>query len=241
MSTTAWQPARPAGASSARRCAAPTRAMRLAPQDGLYTLAVRGGAGERLRVVGSILSLLVAPEDPAALLDAMADPRDPHRHADGHRKGLSAQRRRRSRRRASGHRWPTSPIPAAPRTVHRLPGRSAGAPPRCGHAAFHRALLRQPSGQRRDAAPAAARSSPRLRDADLARFIEDEVAFPSSMVDRIVPATTDADRARISAGARRRGRLAGDDRAVPAMGGRGRFPGRPAGLGKVRRRRWCAT
>ena len=36
-------------------------------------------------------SLLVAPEDPAALLDALADPRDPHRHADGHRKGLSAR------------------------------------------------------------------------------------------------------------------------------------------------------
>ena len=31
------------------------------------------------------------------------------------------------------------------------------------------------------------------------RFIRDEVAFPSSMVDRIVPATTDADRARLAA------------------------------------------
>ncbi len=36
------------------------------------------------------------------------------------------------------------------------------------------------------------------RDAGLARHIADEVAFPSSMVDRIVPATTDADRARIA-------------------------------------------
>src|SRR5918996_2044564 len=39
----------------------------LAPQDGLYTLAVRSGETESLRVVGSILSLLVAPENPAAL------------------------------------------------------------------------------------------------------------------------------------------------------------------------------
>ena len=34
-----------------------------------------------------------------------------------------------------------------------------------------------------------------LRDPDLGRFVEGEVAFPSTMVDRIVPATTDADRA----------------------------------------------
>ncbi len=33
----------------------------MAPQDCLYTLAVRSGQGEDLRVVGSMLSLLVAP------------------------------------------------------------------------------------------------------------------------------------------------------------------------------------
>src|SRR5690606_11829102 len=37
------------------------------------------------------------------------------------------------------------------------------------------------------------------RDADLAHCIEQEVAFPATMVDRIVPATTDADRERLSA------------------------------------------
>ena len=46
----------------------------LAPQDGLYALAVRGSEGEALRVIGSIQSLLVAPENPAALLDALTDP-----------------------------------------------------------------------------------------------------------------------------------------------------------------------
>ncbi|MEZ5931807.1 MAG: mannitol dehydrogenase family protein [Alphaproteobacteria bacterium] len=35
----------------------------------------------------------------------------------------------------------------------------------------------------------------RLVDADLAAWIEDQVAFPNSMVDRITPATTDRDRA----------------------------------------------
>jgi mannitol 2-dehydrogenase len=37
----------------------------------------------------------------------------------------------------------------------------------------------------------------RLRDGDLARWIEDEGAFPSSMVDRITPETTADDRERI--------------------------------------------
>src|SRR6185437_11839067 len=39
-----------------------------------------------------------------------------------------------------------------------------------------------------------------LRDADFGRWVSGEVAFPSTMVDRIVPATTDEDRARIAAG-----------------------------------------
>jgi fructuronate reductase len=50
----------------------------------------------------------------------------------------------------------------------------------------------------------------RLRSAALAAHIEQAVAFPSSMVDRIVPATTDADRAEIS-------RLTGRDDAWPIM------------------------
>ena len=33
----------------------------------------------------------------------------------------------------------------------------------------------------------------------LARYVAENVAFPSTMVDRIVPATTDADRARVAA------------------------------------------
>lgn len=47
----------------------------LAPQDGLYALAIRSGAGEELRVIGAVSDVLVAPEDPERLLGAMADPR----------------------------------------------------------------------------------------------------------------------------------------------------------------------
>ncbi len=46
----------------------------LAPQDGLYTVAVRGAEGDRFEVVGAILRSLVAPEDPEAVLALMAAP-----------------------------------------------------------------------------------------------------------------------------------------------------------------------
>ena len=47
----------------------------LKPQDWLYTLSVRSGEGERLRVIGSIVDVLVATEERERLLAAMADPR----------------------------------------------------------------------------------------------------------------------------------------------------------------------
>ena len=205
----------------------------LLPQDGLYTLAERGSSGEALRVIGSILSVLVAPQDPAALLDALTDPAHPHRHADDHRKGLSAQRGRRSRCVASGYRRrPGHARKAADRAW--FPGRGAGAPPRCRNAALHDPVLRQPSGQWRDAAPPArpVRSLARCR------------ACPPRRRGRGLPvehgrphrAGDDRRRPRQGfGGARRRGCLAGDDRAVPAMGHRGQFSRRAAGLGKVRR------
>src|SRR5215203_3499937 len=46
----------------------------LDPQDGLYTVAIRSGVGEHLRLIGAVRKLLVAPQNPEALLDAMTDP-----------------------------------------------------------------------------------------------------------------------------------------------------------------------
>ncbi len=44
----------------------------LAPQDGLYSVAVRGDGPERLRVVGSVREVRWAQEDPDGLLDRIA-------------------------------------------------------------------------------------------------------------------------------------------------------------------------
>jgi fructuronate reductase len=168
----------------------------LEPQDGLYTLAVRGGEGEQLRVVGSILSLLVAPESPATLLGALTDPRTRIvtltvtekaylRAADG---SLDAE-----------HPDIVHDLahPAAPKTVHGFLAealarrRAAGTPPftvlTCDNLPANGTTVRRLTI-----------AFAKLRDAGLARHVEEEVAFPSTMVDRIVPATTNADRARVA-------------------------------------------
>lgn len=46
----------------------------LVPQDCLYTLVERSGEGEKLQVIGAVKETLVGPENPAALVAAMAQP-----------------------------------------------------------------------------------------------------------------------------------------------------------------------
>ncbi len=62
----------------------------------------------------------------------------------------------------------------------------------------------------------------RLRDPELADWIDREVSFPNSMVDRITPVTSDADRALVRDQFRHRRPMAGCLRAVHAVGARGR-------------------
>ena len=170
----------------------------LAPQDGLYALALRDAAGERLRVIGSVARLLVAPEDPDALLDAMSAP-------DTRIVSLTVTEKGYCHAPATGELDERHPDvvhdlahPGAPRSA---PGfvvealsrrRAAGLPfftalccdnlPHNG-ATLKRVLVRFAA----------------LRDPDLGRAVADELRCPSTMVDRIVPATADADRAAISA------------------------------------------
>jgi len=168
----------------------------LGPQDGLYTLAVRSSGGEQLRIIGSISSLLVGPEDPPALVAALCE-------QSIRIVTLTITEKAYLRSAAGG-------LDAAhPDIVHDLanPGR-----PRTAHGFLTEALAqRRVAGTRPftilccDNLPANGATLRKvmldfaaLRDAALARHIADEVAFPSSMVDRIVPATTDDDRNRIS-------------------------------------------
>ncbi|MER9346574.1 mannitol dehydrogenase family protein [Mesorhizobium sp. M0227] len=176
----------------------------LTPQDGLYTLAIRSSGTERLQVIGSIGVMLVAPEDPRAVLVALTDPRTRIvtltitekaylRAAGG---GLDAAHPDIAHDLAN---------PRMPKTAHGFltealaRRRAAGTPPftvlccdnlPANGATLHRLLVE--FAQLRDAG--LAQSS----DVGIADHIAQQVAFPSSMVDRIVPATTDADRVRIA-------------------------------------------
>ena len=177
----------------------------LAPQDGLYTLAIRSSGGEQLRVIGSIGSMLVAPEDPDAVLAALTDPRT---------RIVTLTITEKAYLRAAGGGLDTAhpdiihdlANPQAPRTAHgflaealarRLAAGTAPFTVLCcdnlpaNGATLHRLLME--FAALRDARLA------QTGNASLARHIAEAVAFPSSMVDRIVPATTDADRARIAA------------------------------------------
>ena len=107
----------------------------LRPQDGLYTLAQRDGAGERLRVIGAVRELHWAQAEADAVRRPHRRARHPARDADGDREGLSPGpghqppgprrprcRRRPRRRRVRGPSSGSSPAAsrdAAPMTAGR--------------------------------------------------------------------------------------------------------------------------
>lgn len=175
----------------------------LTPQDGLYTLALRdgdpdGNAREQLRVVGSVLRVMVADEDPNAVLERIAYPQTRIVSLTVTEKGYSHEP-------ATGHlRWDDPDIlhdldnPQRPRStigilVYGLAlRRERGLPPvtllSCDN-------LRGNGDMLRSLVLAFA-----LRvDVALTAWIDTHCTFPNSMVDRLVPGTDDADRQRITA------------------------------------------
>lgn len=182
----------------------------LAPQDGLYTLALRDRAGERLRVIGAIGALLVAPEAPDRLLAALTDPRTRIVTLTVTEKGYLidvACGRLRDDHPDLLHdlAHPDHPRSAPGFLVEALRRRR-----RAGIAPFTILSCDNLRGNGRTLARVLGDVAAR-RDDDLRGFIEAEVSCPSTMVDRIVPATTDADRTGISA------RLGAED-AWPVVG-----------------------
>lgn len=172
-------------------CRSPAVSEQLVPQQGLYSLAVAGSQGCERRVIGAIADVLVAPRDPVATCAALADARTRIVTLTITEKGYC-------RDAASGR------LDAShPDIVHDLSAagtpRSAlgllldGLAARAGHGAPITVLscdnLPHNGATLRDVLLDLAQR----RDASLARWIDGRVAFPSSMVDRIVPATTAED------------------------------------------------
>jgi fructuronate reductase len=160
----------------------------LQPQQGLYTVAVRdaeanGRARQRLQVIGCVREVLVAPQDPRAVLERIA-------HGDTRIVSLSITEK--------AYRTEVLPPAAPPRGAIGFIVRGLGL--RRARALGGLALMSLDNlpgnGARLQALVVEAAQA---ADPPLARWIERECTFPGSMVDRIVPRTTDADRAAVAA------------------------------------------
>ena len=171
----------------------------LSSQDGLYTLVLKGAEGtENARIIGSITEYLFAPDDPAAVIRKLADPATRIVSLSITEGGYSIND-------TTGEFDPRTPDILHDLEPNTVPGSAFG-------------LITAALAQRRqqgtapftvmscdniqgngDVARKALVSFARLKDPGLAGWISETVAFPNSMVDRITPVTTDADRAAVTA------------------------------------------
>jgi mannitol 2-dehydrogenase len=164
----------------------------LSAQDGLYTVVERGHEGETARVVGSIGAVHYAPNDGAAVRAALADP---------HTRVVSLT--------ITGNGYFLDPVTrefdaSHPDVRADLTGsgsyvtawgyltdaldvrRRAGTPP-------FTVLCCDNIPDNTAAARTALVSFAALKDPALARWIDTHVAFPSTMVDRITPQTSESE------------------------------------------------
>lgn len=168
----------------------------MVPQDCLYTLAVRSASGTEPRIVGSVLDVLTTAENGQKVMTALCRPATRLVTLTVTEKGYC-------RKAASGDLDLEHPAIvedlANPRTPSSVPGllvealrarKENGTPPftvlSCDNLPENGKTLAGIVFQYAQAI-----------DPDLAEWISREVAFPSSMVDRIVPATSDQDRLKI--------------------------------------------
>ncbi|MES2056011.1 MAG: mannitol dehydrogenase family protein [Pseudomonadota bacterium] len=158
----------------------------LAPQDGLYSVVNRDGAEERVQVIGAVREVLVAPQDPAALLARLAA-------RDTHIVTLTIT----EKGYAAGTPDSAAGYLAAALAERRANGIDPFTVISCDNLSHNGDRLKQ-------AVLAAARAS----DPALVDWIDHKAAFPSSMVDRIVPATSEDDIAHLAT------RIGVEDRAM---------------------------
>ena len=167
----------------------------LVPQDGLYTLAALDGSTS-YQVIGALKQTLVAPEDPETVLEQLCAPRTRVvtitvtekgycLGADGNLDMVHGDIRR-------DLRSPHSPTSLIGYLVEALKRRRAnGIGPltivSCDNLVDNGTRLARAVQQLAEAG-----------DRNLARWIEEKVAFPRTMVDSITPATTDALRDRVA-------------------------------------------
>ncbi|MFP5515219.1 MAG: mannitol dehydrogenase family protein [Alphaproteobacteria bacterium] len=170
----------------------------LKPQDCLYTLLVREGTRDRLRVVGSFIDAMTTADQLEEVLALTSKPEIRIVTLTVTEKGYCQDA-------ATGSLDEAHPLiradlahPTAPRSV---PGllceairrrRAAGQPP-------FTVLVCDNLAQNGIKVKGIVVRYAELADPELAAYIAENVSFPCTMVDRITPATQDADRATVDA------------------------------------------
>ncbi|MCM0020241.1 MAG: mannitol dehydrogenase family protein, partial [Tagaea sp.] len=162
-------------------------------QDRLYTLTTRGPEGETDEIVGSIVAALHAPTDPARVIARLADPATRIVTLTVTEKGYRHVP-------ATGDLDVDHPdivadlaAPDAPRSAVGFLAAALAEIRARGHAPPAILSCDNLPGNGRVLAKLVGQFAA-LRDPALASWIGANVRFPATMVDRIVPATTEADR-----------------------------------------------
>jgi mannitol 2-dehydrogenase len=170
----------------------------LLAQDGMYTLVLKHPDGTlEGRVIGSIVDFLLAPDDPEAVVEKMASPEIRIVSLTVTEGGYNVNP-------VTGEFDADDPAVRADLEPGAVPAttfglvtealrrrRDRGVPP------FTVASCDNIQGNG-DVAHRMFTAFARLKDAELADWIERHVPFPNSMVDRITPVTTDDDRAMVA-------------------------------------------
>jgi fructuronate reductase len=170
----------------------------LKPQDWFYTVAEVDHSGERLRVVGSLQNILVAPESPTTLLEAMRQPSVKIISLTVTEKGYCHDPSTGELNEAHPDIQNDIADPSAPRSAPGFVAQAIKLRRERNLAPFTVLCCDNLPSNGHTVRKVVSRLAA-LQDGDLGRYIENTVAFPSTMVDRIVPATTDQDRNRVSA------------------------------------------
>jgi fructuronate reductase len=163
-------------------------ATQLNPQGGVYTVDTRSVAGSELRLIGAVQQVLVAADDPQAVIDAIAAPtthivsftvteKGYLRAVDGSLDLAAAKGA------SSLYRFIGTALAA-----RKAAGLSGPTLLSCDNLANNGAVLRHLMRQYLAA-----------EYPDLVDWFDANCRCPATMIDRIVPATTDADRAAVEA------------------------------------------
>ncbi|MGO1317681.1 MAG: mannitol dehydrogenase family protein [Cellulomonadaceae bacterium] len=171
----------------------------LQAQDGAYTLLVKHPDGHReARVIGSIVGFLYGPDDPEALLDQMTS-------AATRIVSLTITEGGYEIDRVTGEFAPSPEVLADAERADSAPTTAFGyivealARRRAAGTAPFTVMSCDNIQENGHVTKGSLTAFARLRDPELADWITEHVAFPSSMVDRITPVTTEADRATLLA------------------------------------------